>query len=321
MRGRVRFRDVSFRYPTEAVPSNRAHDAMAAGPDALPAAIPALELLPSFALEGISFEAEPGELVALVGPSGSGKTTTTYLIPRLYDVDRGSVEIDDVDVRRIKLKSLGEIVGVVTQETYLFHDSVRMNLLYARPEATEAELEAATRAAAIYDRIAELPDGLDTIVGERGYKLSGGEKQRIAIARVLLKDPRILILDEATSALDTVSERLIQAAFERLMEGRHDDRHRPPTVDDPAGRPDPGLRPRPDRRAGHARRAHRPRRPLRAALPRAVPGRRGRPRSRRGAGMSTIRTAVLEHLDGTNFRTSTGTGPPDRVRRRGHGRR
>jgi ATP-binding cassette, subfamily B, bacterial len=219
MRGRLRFRDVSFRYPTEAVPSNRAHEAMAAGPDNLPT-IPALELLPSFALDGISFEAEAGELVALVGPSGSGKTTTTYLIPRLYDVDRGSVEIDDVDVRGIKLKSLGEIVGVVTQETYLFHDSVRMNLLYARPEATDAELEAATRAAAIHDRIAELPDGLDTIVGERGYKLSGGEKQRVAIARVLLKDPRILILDEATSALDTVSERLIQAAFERLMEGR-----------------------------------------------------------------------------------------------------
>ncbi|MGZ8515434.1 MAG: ABC transporter ATP-binding protein, partial [Candidatus Limnocylindrales bacterium] len=220
MRGSVRFREVSFRYPTAAVPSARAHEAMAAGPEGLAADVPELELLPSFALERISFEAEPGELVALVGPSGSGKTTTTYLIPRLYDVDSGSVEIDDVDVRRIKLKSLGEIVGVVTQETYLFHASVRTNLLYARPDATDAELDAATRAAAIYDRIQELPDGLDTIVGERGYKLSGGEKQRIAIARVLLKDPRILILDEATSALDTVSERLIQAAFERLMEGR-----------------------------------------------------------------------------------------------------
>jgi ATP-binding cassette subfamily B protein len=227
MRGKVAFRHVSFHYPTAAVPSSRAHDALAAGGrpasgDGLlpPEAIPNLELLPAFGLEDISFEAEPGELVALVGPSGSGKTTTTYLIPRLYDVDSGAVEIDDVDVRRIKLTSLGEIVGVVTQETYLFHASVRTNLLYARPEATDAELEAATRAAAMWDRIGELPQGMDTIVGERGYKLSGGEKQRIAIARVLLKDPRILILDEATSALDTVSERLIQAAFERLMEGR-----------------------------------------------------------------------------------------------------
>jgi ATP-binding cassette subfamily B protein len=135
-------------------------------------------------------------------------------------VDSGAVEIDGIDVRRIKLASLGEIIGVVTQETYLFHASIRQNLLYAKPEASEAELEAAARAAAIHDRILELPEGYDTLVGERGYKLSGGEKQRIAIARVLLKDPRILILDEATSALDTVSERLIQAALERLMEGR-----------------------------------------------------------------------------------------------------
>jgi ATP-binding cassette subfamily B protein len=174
----------------------------------------------AFALEEISFDAEPGQLVALVGPSGSGKTTTTYLVPRLYDVDRGTVEIDGVDVRRIALASLGTTVGVVTQETYLFHASIRDNLQYARPEATEAELEAAARAAAIHERVLELPAGYETIVGERGYKLSGGEKQRIAIARVLLKDPRILILDEATSALDTVSERLIQAALERLMEGR-----------------------------------------------------------------------------------------------------
>ncbi len=223
MRGKVAFHNVSFRYPTAAVPSNRAHDALAANglaPVQPADEIPSLEILPAFGLDAISFEAEPGELVALVGPSGSGKTTTTYLIPRLYDVDSGAVEIDDVDVRRIKLTSLGDIVGVVTQETYLFHASVRTNLLYARPGATDVELEAATRAAAIHDRIMELPLGMDTIVGERGYKLSGGEKQRIAIARVLLKDPRILILDEATSALDTVSERLIQAAFERLMEGR-----------------------------------------------------------------------------------------------------
>ena len=173
-----------------------------------------------FALEAIDFTADPGKLVALVGASGSGKTTTTYLIPRLYDVDRGAVEIDDVDIREVTLESLGRVVGFVTQETYLFHATIRENLLYARPEATEAEIEAAARAAAIHDRIAELPEGYDTVVGERGYKLSGGEKQRIAIARVLLKDPRILILDEATSALDTVSERLIQAALETLMTGR-----------------------------------------------------------------------------------------------------
>jgi ATP-binding cassette subfamily B protein len=256
IRGSVRFHDVSFAYPTEAVPSARAMEAvrghddaehgdegpadlaavLAAAPVDAPAldaavdaltgdgldtlALPTIELLPQFALEDIDFEAAPGELVALVGPSGSGKTTTTYLIPRLYDVDSGAVEIDGIDVRRIKLESLGALVGVVTQETYLFHNTVRENLMYAKPEATQEELEAAARAAAIHDRIVELPKGYDTVVGERGYKLSGGEKQRIAIARVLLKDPRILILDEATSALDTVSERLIQAAFERLMEGR-----------------------------------------------------------------------------------------------------
>ena len=133
---------------------------------------------------------------------------------------RGRVTLDGHDVRQIRLASLGRLIGFVTQETYLFHASIRDNLRYARPDATDAELEAAMQASAILDRVGELPEGLDTIVGERGYKLSGGEKQRIAIARVLLKDPRILILDEATSALDTVSERLIQAAFERLMEGR-----------------------------------------------------------------------------------------------------
>jgi ATP-binding cassette subfamily B protein len=174
----------------------------------------------AFALDGIDFEAEPGELVALVGPSGSGKTTTTYLIPRLYDVTDGAVEIDGRDIRTVTLQSLGEVIGFVTQETYLFHSSIRDNLLYAKPDATDAELEVAARAAAIHERIMELPDGYSTIVGERGYKLSGGEKQRVAIARVLLKDPRILILDEATSALDTVSERLIQTAVEGLMVGR-----------------------------------------------------------------------------------------------------
>ena len=142
------------------------------------------------------------------------------MVPRLYDVNEGAVEIDGIDVRKIALESLGDMVGVVTQETYLFHTTIRRNLLYGKPEATQEELEAAARAANIHDRIAELAEGYDTIVGERGYKLSGGEKQRLAIARVVLKDPRILILDEATSSLDTNSERLVQAALEPLMEGR-----------------------------------------------------------------------------------------------------
>ncbi len=216
--GRVRFHDVWFRYPEKA--AARAEGEPPTDEATGPAAGPADERRAPFALEKIDFEVKPGQLVALVGPSGAGKTTTIYLVPRLYDVDRGCVEIDGHDVRRVKLASLGQIVGFVTQETYLFHSTIRDNLRYARPEATDAELERAARAAAIHDRIMELPDGYDTIVGERGYKLSGGEKQRIAIARVLLKDPVVLILDEATSALDTVSERLIQEALEGLEQGR-----------------------------------------------------------------------------------------------------
>jgi ATP-binding cassette subfamily B protein len=171
-------------------------------------------------LSHVTFDIKPGQLAALVGPSGAGKTTITYLVPRLYDVNSGAVEIDGHNVRDIALASLGEIIGMVTQETYLFHASVRENLMYARSDATEEEMIAAAKAAAIHDRIMELDDGYDTVVGERGYKLSGGEKQRIAIARVILKNPRILILDEATSALDTHSERLIQAALEPLMKNR-----------------------------------------------------------------------------------------------------
>jgi ATP-binding cassette subfamily B protein len=214
VRGGVRFRDVWFRYedpPEGQIPISP--------PDAAP--VDEDQPLPrAWTLEGVDLEIRPGQLAALVGPSGAGKTTITYLVPRLYDVQEGSVEIDGVDVRRATLDSIGDAIGVVTQETYLFHDTVRRNLLYGKPDATDEELVAAARAANIHERIAELPEGYDTVVGERGYKLSGGEKQRLAIARVILKDPRILILDEATSSLDTTSERLVQSALEPLMKGR-----------------------------------------------------------------------------------------------------
>jgi ATP-binding cassette subfamily B protein len=216
MRGEVRFDGVAFHYPVSAALLAAREEAAQAEAEGRAVSVP----IKPFDLAGISFTAPPGKLVALVGPSGAGKTTTTYLIPRLYDVDAGAVSIDGHDVRQISLESLGRNIGVVTQETYLFHSSVLENLRYAKPEATMDEIEEAARAAAIHDRVMELPEGYDTIVGERGYKLSGGEKQRVAIARVLLKNPRVLILDEATSALDTVSERLIQGALARLMEGR-----------------------------------------------------------------------------------------------------
>jgi ATP-binding cassette subfamily B protein len=172
------------------------------------------------ALTDVSFTIEPGQLVALVGPSGAGKTTITYLIPRLYDPTEGQVRIDDHDLRDVTLESLAEQIGMVTQETYLFHDTIRTNLLYARLDATQDDLETACKAANIHDFIMGMPDGYDTIVGERGYRLSGGEKQRIALARVILKDPRILILDEATSNLDSQSEALIQEAMKTVMAGR-----------------------------------------------------------------------------------------------------
>ncbi len=172
------------------------------------------------ALEGISFKANAGQLVALVGPSGAGKTTITYLIPRLYDPSDGVIRIDGQDLRNLTLDSLSSAIGMVTQETYLFHDTIRTNLTYAKMDATQAEIEAAAKAANIHQFIVDLPERYNTIVGERGYRLSGGEKQRIALARVILKDPKILVLDEATSSLDSESESLIQDALKRVMAGR-----------------------------------------------------------------------------------------------------
>jgi ATP-binding cassette subfamily B protein len=257
--GRVSFQHVYFRYPDVARSKGRGriNDGMAeeersraglvSGPDVVSPGTEVLMPLPEaalaidgltetpinadseipgtwtrapFELVDIDFEIEPGQLAALVGPSGSGKTTIALLVPRIYDVDSGSVAIDGVDVRDLALASLGSIIGLVTQETYLFHSTIRENIAYGRMDATQEEIEAAARAAAIHDRIMELPEDYETIVGERGFKLSGGEKQRVAIARVILKDPRILILDEATSALDTRSERLIQAALDPLMRNR-----------------------------------------------------------------------------------------------------
>ncbi len=205
--GRVTFDDVWFRYPPPPSLLGAPEEPAGDGP-------------PVWALRDVSFDVAPGQLAAVVGPSGSGKTTLSYLVPRLYDATRGAVLVDGHDVAALTQSSLADAIGMVTQDTFLLHSTIADNLRYAKPDATQAELEDAARAANIHDRIVSFAEGYETVVGERGYRLSGGEKQRLAIARVLLKDPRILILDEATSALDTTSERLVQQALEHATRRR-----------------------------------------------------------------------------------------------------
>ncbi|HEY8060022.1 MAG TPA: ABC transporter ATP-binding protein [Acidimicrobiales bacterium] len=209
--GRIELDDVWFTYPT----TGEASVASLETPNVLPEAADGTPVL-----RGVSATIRAGTMTALVGPSGAGKSTVVSLIPRLYDITTGSVRVDGLDVRHLTQRSLRSAIGVVTQDPHLFHETVRSNLLYARPEASDAELEAACRAARIWEVITALPNGLDTLVGERGYRLSGGEKQRLAIARMLLKDPCIVILDEATSHLDSENEAAVQAALDTALEGR-----------------------------------------------------------------------------------------------------
>jgi ATP-binding cassette subfamily B protein len=206
----IEFDHVVFRYPSAAEVSLASLESVAV-PDKRPQ---------KTVLHDISFRIAPGQLVALVGPSGAGKTTITHLVPRLYDAQSGAVRISGMDVRDLQLDSLNRRIGVVTQDAHLFHDTIRTNLLYARPDATDGQIRSALRDAQILDLVESLPDKLDTMVGERGYRFSGGEKQRIAIARLLLKEPDIVILDEATAHLDSESESAIQRALETALAGR-----------------------------------------------------------------------------------------------------
>jgi ATP-binding cassette subfamily B protein len=213
VQGLIEFDEVWFRYPSEALVATLELDPAVAAPSGNGRD-------GGYVLRGVNAVIEPGQLVALVGPSGGGKTTLSNLVPRLYDVTDGSVRVDGVDVRNVTQASLRRAIGVVSQDPHLFHDTIGNNLRYARPDATPAEVDDACRAAQIYDMIQRLPDGYNTVVGERGYRMSGGEKQRLAIARMLLKDPAVVILDEATSHLDSENEALVQRALAEGMTGR-----------------------------------------------------------------------------------------------------
>jgi ATP-binding cassette subfamily B protein len=220
LRGEVTFDAVSFSYEAGGDGGASILHQSSSRVDREEESAPSLVSSRPCTLEDISFRIEPGQIAALVGPSGAGKTTVTYLLPRLYDPTSGSIRLDGHDLRNLSLDFLAWNIGNVTQETYLFHDTVEANLRYAKADASQEELESACRAANIHEYLASLPQGYQTVVGERGYRLSGGEKQRLALARVILKDPKILVLDEATSSLDSQSEALIQSALEHIMASR-----------------------------------------------------------------------------------------------------
>ena len=238
MTGEVRFEDVWFKYEED------------------------------WTLTGVDLDVPAGTKLALVGETGSGKTTIGYLAARLYDPEQGAVTLDGTDLRELRFDSLAGAIGVVSQETYLFHASVRENLRFARPDATDEEIEEAARAAQVHDTIAALPDGYDTVVGERGFRFSGGERQRIAIARTILRNPPVLVLDEATSALDVQTERAVGDALERARRGPDDDRHRPPPLHRARRGPDRGARRRRGRRARDPRGAARRGWPIRELVAR-----------------------------------------------------
>ena len=324
----IEFDRVSFRYP-------RASEVSLASLESIALPVPEQDGPGQPVLRDISFTAPPGQLTALVGPSGAGKTTITHLVSRMYDPDQGAVRIGGQDLRDVTLESLHDAVGVVTQDAHMFHDTIRANLPYARPEATEAELIAACRAAQIWDLVSRLPDGLDTVVGDRGYRLSGGEKQRLAIARLLLKAPSVVVLDEATAHLDSESEVAVQAALKTALAGRTSlvIAHRLSTIreadqilvidegqvaergthDRAAGRRRPVRRavPHPVRRPGGSRPGGRPRagRPGSRSRPGGVP-RRPPPRSPRpGRAAAPGATSPARPATGGPARAAPGRAP------------
>ena len=269
-------------------------------------------------LKDVSFEVPAGKMVAIVGPSGAGKSTVSRLLLRFYDVTSGKITIDGQDIRNVTQSSLRAAIGVVPQDTVLFNDTIFYNIKYGRADATDAEVIAAAKMAQMDDFVRALPDGYDTMVGERGLKLSGGEKQRVAIARTILKGPPILILDEATSALDSHTEKEIQDALDLRFEKPDDGRHRAPPLDHRSRRHDPRARSRACRRAWNARRTHRPRRSICKSVGASASGREGPrrtgPRARGSGKVGGLETSRSGARHGEIIRRTAETYPPVKQR-------